>query len=137
MIGTLWDKFWLLTGERSFIKNFSFSACNKTRISIDTGDEASTVTRDGESRIRPEFGSNRVRWHLIRALEANHSLRVALFQKKIRPLATVDLVVVNQTSVASFLMRFTMSALDVSAGARWAVGVDAELVQAAGRADRC
>lgn len=73
MIGTLRNKFWLLTGEGRFVKHFSISARNKTREAIDTCYEASAVSWNCETGIWPEFSSNGIAWDLRWALESNDS----------------------------------------------------------------
>lgn len=70
-----------------------------------------------------------LRW----AFEADDSFRVASLWQQIRPVASVDSLVVDKTFGAWKLDWCTIFALDVAGGALIAVWVDSKLVFATGR----
>jgi hypothetical protein len=67
----------VLAGEGRLIKHLACFTRDKSGITIDTGDEAATVSRDRETGKWEELGGDGMSWHLVRALESdngwNHS----------------------------------------------------------------
>jgi hypothetical protein len=67
----------VLAGEARLIEHLAFFTRDKSGITIDAGDEAAAVSRDGETRKWEELGGDRMSWHLVGALESddgwNHS----------------------------------------------------------------
>lgn len=50
------DKFWVFAGQALVIKDLVFSAADETRVAFHTCDEPVAVSRNRETRERPEFG---------------------------------------------------------------------------------
>jgi hypothetical protein len=61
----------VLAGQRGFIEHFAFFTRDKSGVAVDTGDEASTVSGNGEAGIGEKFGGDRMRRHVVGALETN------------------------------------------------------------------
>jgi hypothetical protein len=64
------------------------------------------------------------------------TFRIADFQQKIRPVASMDAVVVHQSRFALLRQRLSMDALDVVGRTLGAFWVESELVLAPGGTDR-
>jgi hypothetical protein len=87
VVGTFWNDFRVFTSQAVFIDNLALSARGETRISIDTGDESTTISWQGESGIRPELVGQSVRLNFIRASIADNLFRIALIKEEVGPVA--------------------------------------------------
>lgn len=70
---------WILAREIVVVENFSFSACDETRLSLYAGDKTMAVSGNWESRERPEFGSLGVRRDFGWAFESDDSCKINNF----------------------------------------------------------
>jgi hypothetical protein len=122
--------FRILAGQASLVDDLSFSASDKSRVSIDTGDESSTVSWQSESRVRPELVGECSGLNLIRASVSNNLLGIALVKKKVRPVAGVGFVVISKSRLAWGFIWHTVGTLDIRSMASWSLGVETELVKA-------
>lgn len=62
----------VLAGERRLIEYLACFTRDKSGMTIDTGDEAATVSRDRETGKWEELGGDGMSRHLIWALESNN-----------------------------------------------------------------
>lgn len=122
--------FRIFAGQRLFVEHLSVTAGDQAWVVINAGNETVAISGHGESRVRPETVVDRVLRDRRRALESNNGLWAAVIWRLVGPLAAVDAMIVDESGVAMFLVRFTVGALDVRGGARVAVGVDSKLVLA-------
>ena len=61
----------VLTGQSGFVERFACFTRDKSGVAVDTGDEAATVSRDGETGKGQKFGGDRMSWHVVGAIEPN------------------------------------------------------------------
>jgi len=61
----------VLASQRGFVEHFAFFTRDKSGVAVDTGDEAATISGDGEAGIGEKFGGDRMSWHVVGALETN------------------------------------------------------------------
>lgn len=123
--------FRIFASQRFFVEHLSVSAGDQTWVVINAGNQTVTISGHGISRVRPETVVDRVLRHGVRALESNDGFRATMVRRLVGPLASVDTVIVNESSVAVFLVGFSVSALVVSGRAGLAIGVDSEQILAA------
>lgn len=123
--------FRIFASQRLFVEHLSVTAGDQTWVVINAGNQTVAISGYGISRVRPETVVDRVLRHGVRALESNDGLRATLVRRLVGPLASVDMVVVNESGVAVFLVGFSVGALDVRGRANLAIGIDSEQVQAA------
>jgi hypothetical protein len=136
VVGTVRNQFGFFTSEAGLVEGFAFTARNQARETVDASDETAAVAGDGETGVGPELGGGAVGGYFGGALEAHHGFRIADFQQKIRPVASMDAVVVHQSGFALLRQRLSMDALDVVGRTLGAFWVESELVLAPGGTDR-
>lgn len=61
----------VLAGQSGFVERFACFTRDKSGVAVDTGDEAATVSRDGETGKGKKFGRDGMRWHVFGTLETN------------------------------------------------------------------
>ena len=61
----------VLAGQSGFVEKFACFTRDKSGVAVNTGDEAATVSRDGEAGKGKKFGGDGMSWHLVGALEPN------------------------------------------------------------------
>lgn len=137
VIGTVGQFIRIQTAQAHGIEEFSITAGKQTWVTINAGDQSSTISGYGESWVGPELGGSAVGRHFVRTLEADYFLRVAVGQQLIGPDAIVTLRVVNQSCVAMIFVGMAMGASDIGGAAGIARRVKAELIFASRTADRC
>lgn len=128
--------FFVQAAQADGVEELVVSACDESWVAFDAGDQPAAVARHRESREGPELSGSAVSRHLMRALEADYRLRVAVGQQLIGPDARVTLRIIGQTGVAVLFVRMSVSALDISRAAGVAIGVETELILAGGTAER-
>lgn len=125
--------FGILACQSALIEDFVFAACNQSWLTFVAEEEAVRVAGNGKAREWQEAGGWRMWINLRWAFEADDSFRVASLWQQIRPVASVDSLVVDKTFGAWKLDWCTIFAFDVAGGALIAVWVDSKLVFATGR----
>uniref|UniRef100_A0A182V9U5 Uncharacterized protein n=1 Tax=Anopheles merus TaxID=30066 RepID=A0A182V9U5_ANOME len=123
----------VFAGERLLVEHLALAASDQARMAVDAGDQPVAVAGHWVARVRPEAGRDRAGRHGLRALEADHRLRVARVEQLIGPVAAVDAVIVHQARFAQLLVHLAERALVVAGGAFGRIWIDAEQVLAAGR----
>lgn len=75
MVGAVGHQFRFLTGKGRFVEHLSFAARDEPGETVDAGDQATAITRNTETRVRPELGGHAVGWHLCGAFESNNGCK--------------------------------------------------------------
>lgn len=120
--------FMVNASQRAFIKNLIFSTRDKTWMSFNTSDQSFAISRNWETWERPETGSQTVRGYFGWTFETNDSFWVASFQELIRPVASMNTVIISQTRFTFAWDRFSISTLDIGGWAFLGDWVKSELV---------
>lgn len=125
--------FRIFASQGLVVKEFVFSAGDKSWLSFHTGDKMVAIPWYWKSGERPESSSCGVRWYFGWTFETNYSFWVAERLEQIRPVASVGAFIVYQPWGTRLLLRYTISALDITGAAFIGIRVDTELELAARR----
>lgn len=133
-VPTVRDNLRIFTGQVLIVEDLAFLTGDETGLTLHARDQSVAVTRYWEAGERPELGRWGVSWHFSWALEADNRFRVAERLQQIRPVASMDALIIHQARRARLLLWDAVRALDVARGALVTVRVYAELILASGGA---
>lgn len=126
------NSFCILACQSALIENFIFTACNQSGKALVAQEETVRISGDGETWEGPEASGWGMRIDFRWALEPDDSLGIARLWQQIRPVASVNFVIVDQSLGAWELMWNSVLTFDVACWTFGAVFVESELILTAG-----
>lgn len=122
------SSFSVFAGQSALVEQLVFSASNQTGMTLVAKEKTVSIPGNSKAGKWPETSCWWVWVDLSWALEANHCFWVALLQQHIGPVASMYLIVVNQSLGAWQLIWNSILALNVACRTLSAVFIDSKLI---------